>query len=338
MTDRALVTGGGGFLGSYIVKHLLARGDTVAIFSRGAYPQLAHLGARVIRGDLRDAEAVQRACAEVDVVYHVAAKAGLWGDWDDFHSVNVTGTDNVIAACHHHGISRLIYTSSPSVVFDGTDQRGVDETYPYPARYESPYPATKAMAEQRVLASNGPELRTVSLRPHLIFGPGDNHLLPAMLARAKTGRVPQVGDGTNRVDLTYVEDAARAHLLAADALADDEATALGKAYFISQGEPVILWQWIGDLLAQLDMPPIRLKLGLTPARSAGAVMAGLYQALRIKRQPPLTPFLASELAQNHYYDISRAKQDLGYRPQYTMAEATAKTIAWLRQAKAIEKL
>jgi nucleoside-diphosphate-sugar epimerase len=336
MTERALVTGGGGFLGRSMVRQLLARGDAVTVFSRGAYPDLAELGVRIVRGDLRDAEAVRDACRGVDLVYHVAAKAGLWGDWDDFHSVNVTGTDHVIAACRHHQIPRLVYTSSPSVVFDGTDQAGVDETYPYPACYESPYPATKAMAEQRVLASNDPDLRTISLRPHLIFGPGDNHLLPALIERAKCGRVPQVGDGTNRVDLTYVEDAARAHLLAAEALHDDEAAAIaaGQAYFISQDEPVVLWSWIGDLLAQLDLPAIRLRLGLAPARSIGAVLAGLYQLLHIKRQPPLTPFLASELAQSHYYDITRVKRDLGYRPAYTMAEATAATIAWLQQTLA----
>ncbi|MFN2110814.1 MAG: NAD-dependent epimerase/dehydratase family protein, partial [Anaerolineae bacterium] len=244
---RNLVTGGGGFLGRYIVEQLLARGDEVTVFARGAYPELEALGARVVRGDLQDVEAVNHACAGIDVVFHVAAKAGMSGPWDDFYGVNVTGTQNVIAACRANGVPKLIYTSSPSVIFDGTPQESVDESYPYPTHYESPYPHTKAIAEQDVMAAHrgdtqGVPLLTVSLRPHLIIGPRDNHLLPGLLARAKTGLLPQVGDGTNKVDLTDVEDAARAHLLAADALEPgsplDGPPGHGCVYFISQDEPV----------------------------------------------------------------------------------------------------
>ncbi|MGC9522133.1 MAG: NAD-dependent epimerase/dehydratase family protein [Anaerolineae bacterium] len=328
-----LVTGGGGFLGRYIVEQLRERGHSVTVFARSDYPELIPLGVHLVRGDLRDREAIVNACAGIDVVYHVAARAGLWGPWDEFYKTNVIGTENVIAACRQNQVRKLIYTSSPSVIFDGTDQCDVDETAPYPERYESPYPATKALAEQRVVAANGEDLLTVSLRPHLIFGPRDNHLLPALIARAQQGRVPQVGDGTNRVDLTYVEDAARAHLLAADALAPRSPAVgepgAGRIYFISQDEPVVLWPWIGALLAQLGLPPIRFRIPLPLARAAGALLATLYRTLGLKREPPLTPFLASELAQSHYYDISRAKEELGYRPRHSMSEATAKTIAWL---------
>jgi 2-alkyl-3-oxoalkanoate reductase len=326
---NALVTGGGGFLGRYIVEQLLARGERVTVFARGHYPELAALGAEPVRGDLLDREAITAACAGVDVVYHVAAKAGLWGDYDAFYQVNVVGTEHVIAACRANGVPKLVYTSSPSVIFDGSDQAGIDERAPYPDHFESPYPETKALGEQRVIAANDADLATTSLRPHLIFGPRDNHLLPSLLARAEQGRVPQVGDGTNKVDLTYVEDAARAHLLAADALAPGSPVA-GSVYFISQDEPVVLWPWIGALLAQLDLPPVKLKIPLGLARGAGGLLAGLYKGLRLRGEPPLTPFLASELAQNHYYDISAAKRDFGYRPAFTMAAATAKTVTWLK--------
>jgi 2-alkyl-3-oxoalkanoate reductase len=327
---QTLVTGGGGFLGRYIVEQLLARGDGVTVFARGAYPELEALGARVIRGDLQDAEAVKAACAGMDIVYHVAARAGMWGPWDDFYGVNVTGTQNVIAACRANGVPRLVNTSSPSVIFDGEPHEGVDESYPYPTRYESPYPHTKAIAEQAVVAAHSPDLLTVSLRPHLIIGPRDNHLLPGLLARAKTGLLPQVGDGTNKVDLTDVEDAARAHLLAADALVPgsplDGPTGRGRVYFISQDEPVNLWAWIRALLRALDLPEPRVRLSLKTARAAGAVLEKLHTTLHRPGEPRFTRFIASELAMSHYYDISAAKRDLGYAPQRTMAEVTARVV------------
>jgi len=320
---KALVTGGGGFLGRYIVEQLLARGDTVTVFSRGTYPELEAQGARVLRGNLQDAAAVQQACAGMDTVFHVAAKAGLWGPWDEYYSVNVTGTENVIAACQKQGVSKLINTSSPSVIFDGKSQEGVNEDVPYPNRYESPYPHTKALAEQRVAQANGKTLLTVSLRPHLIIGPRDNHLLPGLLAAARAHRLPQVGNGTNRVDLTWVEDAARAHLLAAGALEPGSPVA-GNVYFITQGEPVTLWTWIRSLLRELNLPEPRLRISLPVARMVGGVLERVHRSLRLPGEPRMTRFLASELAQSHTYDISRARQDLGYIPQVNMAEALAR--------------
>jgi nucleoside-diphosphate-sugar epimerase len=327
---RALVTGGGGFLGRYIVEQLLERGDEVTVFARGSYPEVGALGARLIRGNIRDREALTRACEGVDVVFHVAAKAGVWGPWEEFYAVNVTGTENVIAACRERGVPRLVYTSSPSVIFDGQPHEGVDESYPYPDRYECPYPETKAIGERRVIEANGSDgLLTCSLRPHLIFGPRDSHLLPALVSRARKG-LPQVGDGTNRVSLTYVEDAARAHLLAADALETGTPVA-GSCYFITQGEPVVLWTWINELLAALDLPPTRYTIPLGVARSAGAILELAYRLFALEGEPRMTRFLASELAHDHYYDISAARRDFGYEPQYTMEEARAKTVAWLKE-------
>ena len=326
---KTLVTGGGGFLGRVIVEQLLQRGDEVTVFARGSYPDLRAAGAHIFRGDIQNIDAVTQACSGMDIVFHVAAKAGLWGNWDDFYGVNVFGTENIISACLSQNVPRLIYTSSPSVIFDGKDQCGVDEHYPYPTRYENHYPHTKALGEQRVLEGNSIHLLTTSLRPHLIFGPRDNHLLPGLISRAKEGKVPQVGDGTNKVDLTYVDDAASAHILAADALKLDSPVA-GSAYFITQDEPVVLWSWINSLLEALEINPIRMRLPLWLARTAGAVLETIHQGLKLEGEPRITPFLASELAQNHYYDISKAKVDFGYQPVYTMSEATAMTLEWLK--------
>jgi nucleoside-diphosphate-sugar epimerase len=215
------------------------------------------------------------------------------------------------------------------VIFDNLPQAGVDESYSYPNRYESFYPHTKAIAEQQVIAANGPDLATCSLRPHLIFGPRDNHLLPRVIAVAKAGKLPQVGDGSNKVDLTFVRDAARAHLLAAGALEPNSPVA-GSAYFISQNEPVNLWDWLIALFRELDIPQPKLRVPLNVARAAGAAMEFVYKTFKIEGEPRLTRFLASELAMDHYYDISRARRDFGYEPQIDMDEATRQTIEYLK--------
>jgi len=330
---KALVTGGGGFLGLYVVEQLLDRGDEVTVFARGDYPELARIGACLIRGDLGDATAVHHACAGMDIVYHVAAQAGIWGTWESFYQPNVAGTRHVIDACKKHNIGRLVYTSSPSVIFDNRPHTGADESIPYPARYENFYSQTKAMGEQMVTEANSSDLLTVSLRPHLVWGPRDRHILPRIIARARAGKLIQVGDGTNRVDITYVEDAARAHLQAADALQSGSPVA-GSVYFITQDDPVNLWTWIDNLLKRLGIPEIKHRISLPLARTLGATMEIAYRLLALKGEPRLTRFLASELAMDHYYDISRAKQDFGYTPQWNMDDALEKTIVYLQKEEA----
>ncbi|NVN89813.1 MAG: NAD-dependent epimerase/dehydratase family protein [Desulfuromonadales bacterium] len=330
---KALVTGGGGFLGGVIVRMLREQGHQVRSFSRGEYPALAGLGVEQFRGDLADRDALLRAAEGCDIIFHVAAKAGIWGSYAEFHRANVTGTENVLAACKARGISRLVYTGSPSVVFDGTDVEGGNESLPYPASYHAHYPHTKALAEQLVLAANSPELATVSLRPHLIWGPGDNHLVPRILAKARSGKLRRIGSRPCLVDTIYVDNAARAHLLAAERLKPGAPPA-GKAYFISNGEPVPLWEMIDRILAAADLPLITSSIPPWLAYAAGILCERLWDLFNLADEPPMTRFVARELATAHWFDISAARCDLGYVPEVSIDEGLKRLRIWLTQKRA----
>jgi nucleoside-diphosphate-sugar epimerase len=330
---KVLVTGGGGFLGGAIVQLLCERGDEVRSFSRGEYPRLAALGAQQFRGDLADKEAVARAAKGCELVFHVAAKAGIWGRYRDFYQANVVGTENVIAACRSNHIARLVYTSSPSVVFDGRDVEGGDETLPYPCRYEAHYPATKALAERLVLASNSARLAVTSLRPHLIWGPGDNHLVPRIVAKGRAGKLRRIGTRPNLVDTVYVDNAARAHLLAADRLSPGSVVA-GKNYFISNGEPLPLWVMVNHILAAADIPPVTRSISPQLAVAVGGLCEGLWGLFRLSGEPPMTRFVAHELASSHWFDISAARRDLGYEPEISIHDGLLRLRRWLQHASA----
>jgi nucleoside-diphosphate-sugar epimerase len=316
---KAVVTGGGGFLGGAVVRLLRARGDAVRSFTRSHYPWLDEFGVEQALGDLADPEAVERAVTGCDVAFHVAAKAGVWGRYSAYFDTNVTGTRNVIAACKKHGVRRLVYTSTPSVVHAGRDVAGANESLPYPKHYDAPYSETKAKAEKAVLSANGPDLAAVALRPHLIFGPGDPHLIPRLIAAGKAGKLKRVGSRPVKVDVTYIDNAAQAHLDAADRL-DIGTVPAGKAYFISNGEPVELWPFVDRVLAEAGLPPVTKAVSAWKARLAGRVLEYVYWLFRLPGEPPMTRFVAGQLSTSHWYDISAARRDLGYDPQVTVAE------------------
>jgi len=317
---KSLVTGGGGFLGLYITEQLVARGDKVRVFCRHPHAAFDDLDVEWVQGDVRDADAVQGACSGRDVVFHTAAIPGIWGPWKLFYGVNTVGTQNVVAACRKHGVPKLIYTSSPSVVFDGRDHIGVNEKQPYAERYLCHYPHSKALAERAVLAANGVDgLAAAVLRPHLIWGPRDNHLIPRLIQRARTGRLKRIGDGRNLISMVYVENAAAAHLQTADALTLDSPVA-GQAYFINEPEPVNLWRWIDDLLKRAGIPPVDQTISFQAAWRIGAVLETVYRLFRIRAEPPMTRFLALQLSRSHCYDISKARRDFRYQPLVSVGE------------------
>ncbi|MGM0416739.1 MAG: NAD-dependent epimerase/dehydratase family protein [Thermodesulfobacteriota bacterium] len=316
---KALVTGGGGFLGLAIVDLLLESNIEVVSVSRSRHESLTARGVEQYCVDLADMEPDHPAFAGCEWVYHVAAKAGVWGEYTDFYRANVTATHNVINGCREHGIRKLIYTSSPSVVFDGNSIEGGDESLPYPAHFDASYPATKAIAEQDVLRANDAGLATVALRPHLIWGPGDNHLVPRIIERGRKGQLRIIGRGDNLVDCVYIDNAATAHICAAEKLAPGSDIS-GKAYFISQGDPRPLWEIVNAILACADVKEVKRHIPAPMAYAAGWMLEKIYTGLKIETEPRITRFVARELATAHWFDISAAQRDLGYSPHISIEE------------------
>ncbi len=323
-TLRAMVTGGGGFLGSKIVSMLLAEGCSVRSFSRKEYPQLKAQGVVCHRGDLADLQAVSGALQDTDVVFHVAAKAGIWGDYSEYYAANVTGTRNVIEACLRNGVAKLVYTSTPSVAFDGRNVRNANEQEPLPKKYLAPYLTTKAAAERLVIQANSSTLATVSLRPHLIWGPGDTQLFPRIAERRIANRLMLVGSGDNLVDSTFIDNAARAHLDAAKRLTPGSPV-VGRAYFISQGDPRPVRDLINAILETAGLPPVKRSIPLPVAYVAAWFLEAGYRMFHVANEPPVTRLSVLEMGRDHYFDISAARRDLGYHPAISIEEGLERT-------------
>lgn len=326
---RALVTGGGGFLGGAIVRALKDRGHDVRSFSRSFYPHLAEVGVEQYNGSLADELAVRRAVEGCDVVFHVAAKVDIWGKYSGFHRANVLGTTHVIEACRRHGVPRLVYTSSPSVVFNGRDMEGVDESVDYGLHFDAYYPQTKAIAERLVRQARNSELATVALRPHIIWGPGDTQFVTRIIERARAGRLRLVGRTAKLIDTIYIDNAVDAHLLAAERL-EPGCDISGNVYFISNGEPRNNWELINAMAALGDAPPETRRIPSGLAYAAGWAFEMAYGALRLSGEPRMTRFLAQELSTAHWFDISAARRDLGYEPRVSIDEGLQRLRAWLQ--------
>jgi nucleoside-diphosphate-sugar epimerase len=311
--------GGGGFIGSALINELLQRGFRVTSFSRSDYPELRSIGVEVKRGDLSDSKVVSDACEGIDIIFHVASKAGFWGTYREYYKTNVIGTQNIIRACKDKNIKWLIYTSSASVVFDRNDIKWGNESLPYPSRPISYYTGTKAEAEKYVLKANSSSLKTIALRPHIVLGPGDNHLLPRILARAKAGKLRQIGNGRNLVNISYIDNVVEAHISAANVIVDNPDVS-GKPYFISNEEPVNLWDFINLILKKSGIKPVSKRIPFSLALIFSGFEEILFKIMMIKNEPLLTSFLVHELSRSHYFDISAARKYLNYNPSVSNIE------------------
>ncbi|WP_413473040.1 2-alkyl-3-oxoalkanoate reductase [Shewanella baltica] len=367
--QHAFVTGAGGFLGKAICLRLLAAGIKVTGFARRHYPELEALGVVMLQGDLVNKDQLQQSMQGCDIVFHVASKAGVWGDRDSYFCPNVKGAANVIAACKTLKINKLVYTSTPSVTFAGQDESGIDESTPYATSFLNYYAHSKAIAEKMMLDANQVgdvsventavtqatqatisginsastqvsipvttqatalyALKTVALRPHLIWGPGDPHLVPRVLARGRLDKLKLVGREDKLVDTIYIDNAAYAHVLAALELCQAKPKCQGKAYFLSNDEPITMAKMLNLILACDALPPVTKRVPQSVAYVAGAVLETVYFLLKKQEEPMMTRFVARQLSCSHYFDISAAKRDLGYRALISINEGMARLKASL---------
>ncbi len=334
MIQNVAITGGSGFLGNEIARQCRKNGWNVRAISRrvpaqNLDPAEEKIGVPALeffKADISEApEKLAEIFAGTDAVFHAAAKTGLCGKKKDFWKTNVAGTKNGIQACKKAGVKILIFTSSPSVVFNEMDISGGDETLPLCESKLSVYAETKTIAETQILDANCENLRTVALRPHLIWGKNDPHLIPKIIEQAAQNRLRIVGNGENKVDLTHVENAAHAHILAAKILGNavfggenfvPAEKISGKAYFISDGAPVLLWAWINDFFKKIGVPELR-KDRAVPFKSAlfaGMFLELFWKIFGVAGTPPMTRFAAFQLSKNHWFKIDAARKDLAYAP------------------------
>lgn len=320
---NALVTGGGGFIGKALVNELVRRDFKVTSFSRGDYPELRKKGVNTISGDLSDSDSVLHATNNIDIVFHVAARAGTNGRYSEYYKTNVAGTENIINACKTNKIRYLIYTSSASVVFDGKDIEGSDESLPYPVHPVSHYTATKAIAEQLILKADCPDLRTLVLRPHLVYGPGDNHLLPAIISKAAKGKLRRIGKCRNLVDVSYIDNVVAAHISAARAIIENPEVS-GNSFFITNGEPVLLWDFVDIILQTSGLEPVKKRIPAWVAIMISRINQNLHRVFLKNHESLLTPFIVSELIRSHWFNISKARDHLNYNPVISNIEGLRK--------------
>jgi len=311
---KILVTGGGGFIGMALIHRLLSSGYKVSTFSRNVYDEHKRYGVEIFQGDISRLEEISKACEKTDVVFHTAAKVGIWGSYNEFYETNVNGTANVIEACKKSGVKKLVFTSSASVVFDGSDLQGVDESIKYPEQFASHYTNTKAQAEKLIIKANSENLKTISLRPHLVWGPGDTQLIPKIIKRAKTGRLKRIGKEEVLVDNTYIDNLIDAHLLAMEKL-DVNSEIPGKPFFITNGKPLPVWDFLNGILQAKGLAPVEKTISKKTALAVAFTLEKIYSLFKIKRAPFITPFLVYELCSHHWFNISAARQQLNYSPK-----------------------
>jgi sterol-4alpha-carboxylate 3-dehydrogenase (decarboxylating) len=336
----SLVTGGCGFVGAAIARALKARGDEVIVLDLA--PECPVEGVDYRRVDITDKAAVTEACRGVDTVIHNASIVHTKQNKQDvIWAVNLGGTENMLEAARANKVPRFIYISSGSVVYEGKDIENGDESLPYSSISQAPYADSKIEAEKLTLADNGKGgMATCALRPHVVFGPGDNRFMPTLLAKGRKGQLSvQIGRGIWLSDYTYVSNMTDAVLLADEALAKGglDSIAAGQAYFITNGEPMPFWDFIRKVAARLGFPPIKYRAPKSLIYAIAAVKEGIdtLKGGTLNAEDGMTRFAIRYMCTHHYFSIEKARRELGYNPAVSVDEGIERTCQHLEAIGAV---
>lgn len=327
---KILVTGATGFIGGRFARFALEQGLEVRVSGRrpDAVEHLTRRGAEFVAGDLADAKLARRLCADVEAVVHCAGTTGVWGRYEDFYRGNVTLTENIVEGCLKQRVRRLVHLSSPSIYFDGRAHTGLREEQ-VPKRFFDHYGKTKYLAEQKVFGAEEFGLEVIALRPRLVTGAGDTSVFPRLIEMQRKGRLAIIGNGLNKVDFTSVHNLNEAllnSLLAAG-------PALGKAYNISNGAPLPLWDVINYVMRQLELPEVRKHVPPALAQALAILNEGICRVLPGHPEPALSRLGVAVMSKDFSLDISRARDLLEYRPQAAIWPALDEFCLWWKASQ-----
>ncbi|HWX51934.1 MAG TPA: NAD-dependent epimerase/dehydratase family protein [Solirubrobacteraceae bacterium] len=315
----AFVTGGSGFIGGRLIERLRRDGHQVRALARSpaAAERVRARGAEPVEGDLADVVAMRAGAEGCELAFHAAATLGDWGTREEFERGNVDGTRNALRGCAEAGVRRFVHVGTEAVLLAGEPLVEVDETAPLKPDSPALYSATKARAEQAVLAANGERFETVVVRPRFVWGTGDTTLLPVMTEMVRSGRFAWIGGGGHRTSTTHVDNTVEGLVLGATRGRP------GNAYFVTDGEPVVFREFVSELLATQGVTaPTRSIPAPLAAALASAGEAG-WRTLHLRGRPPLTRFAYWVSAQECTIRIDKAREQLGYTPVKSIDEGLA---------------
>lgn len=322
---RILITGASGFIGGRFAADALAHGLEVRCSGRkaSAMQWLSELGGEVVAGDLLDSAFIASASSGCEAIVHCAGAVGTWGSYAHFYQANVQATENLLAAAARNGVRRVVHLSSPSIYFDGKNHRDITEDF-LPPRFFDHYGATKHLADQKVFAAGRAGLEVIALRPRFVIGAGDTSIFPRLLRAHQSGRLRIIGDGKNRVDLTPVENLN----LAMHAALNAPESALGRAYNISNGEPVAFWTQFNSLLQRLGLPLLDKHIPYPLAYAMAALAEARARLTPGQPEPAMLRLGMAVMAHDFNLDVTAAQRELGYQPQVSVEQGVEHFAAW----------
>lgn len=329
---KILVTGATGFIGGRYVQHLVEQHPDVRVYFTGRQIEKGNTlatftGAHYFRGDLADLAYLQHICKDMDVVVHCAGLSGVWGPYERYYQANVQGTENLLQACTDASVRRFVNLSTPSIYFDGHDRLNVAEDF-LPPQFLDNYARSKYQAEVRVHNAHSDRLRTLSLRPRMVLGAGDQSLFPRMIANHQVGQLMRIGEGRNIASFTHIANL----LQALDCAVFGPDSVTGDVYNIADAQPQPVWEVIDRLMAAVELPPVTRRVPYGVAMAAASLVEGWHRLRRSPEEPRLTRLKVAVMARSFTLATDKAQRKLGYQPTHTVDQAIAEFAErWLRE-------